>query len=311
MELVKIQNNTLETTGISENLFNRWISFLDVKEKTIETYTKAVRQFFKWLKENGITQPTRNDIINFRDNFMNENYKATTAQNYLMAVKQFFKWLESEGLYKDITKNVKSPKINAGFKKDYLTEKQTKLLLDSVDRTTVKGLRDYAILSLMVTTGLRDIEVTRINREDIGIVGDSPVIYLQGKGRNEKTEFVKIAPPVLKAINDYLEAVEISDSKKPVFGSISNRNNSEKMTTRSVSRIVKTHLLKAGLKSDRLTAHSLRHTTATLNLRNGATLQETQQLLRHSSINTTMIYSHLLEREENNSELRIANAIFN
>jgi integrase/recombinase XerC len=82
------------------------------------------------------------------------------------------------------------------------------------------------------------------------------------------------------------------------------------MTTRSISRIVKDRLIEAGFDSDRLTAHSLRHTAATLNLLNGGTVEETKQLLRHSNINTTLIYSHALERAKNDSENRIARAIF-
>ena len=83
------------------------------------------------------------------------------------------------------------------------------------------------------------------------------------------------------------------------------------MTTRSISRIAKNSLISADLNRERLTAHSLRHTTATLNLMNGATLEETQQLLRHSNINTTLIYVHSLERAKNESENRIANVLFN
>jgi integrase/recombinase XerC len=82
------------------------------------------------------------------------------------------------------------------------------------------------------------------------------------------------------------------------------------MTTRSISRIAKDKLVNAGFNSDRLTAHSFRHTAATLNLLAGATIEETQQLLRHTNSSTTMIYAHHLDRMRNNSENRIANVIF-
>ena len=82
------------------------------------------------------------------------------------------------------------------------------------------------------------------------------------------------------------------------------------MTTRSVSRVVKARLVSSGMDSDRLTAHSLRHTAATLMLVNGASITETQQILGHKNINTTMIYSHALDRAKNNGELRAAGAIF-
>ena len=94
-----------------------------------------------------------------------------------------------------------------------------------------------------------------------------------------------------------------------LFVSTSNNNKGQRLTTRSISGIVKKRLKAAGYTSNRLTAHSL-HTAGTLNLMNGGTLEETQQLLRHSNINTTMIYLHHLERENNQSEKRIADALF-
>ena len=82
------------------------------------------------------------------------------------------------------------------------------------------------------------------------------------------------------------------------------------MTTRSIRAIAKSSMVDAGFNSDRLTAHSMRHTAGTLALLNGASTREVQQLLRHSNINTTMIYAHELDRAKNNSELKVANAIF-
>ena len=96
---------------------------------------------------------------------------------------------------------------------------------------------------------------------------------------------------------------------EPLFTSASNRNRHGRMTTRSISRIAKQALVNSGLNSDRLTAHSLRHTTATLNLLAGASPEETQQLLRHSSLNTTMIYSHHIDRLQNKSAARVGAAI--
>ncbi len=299
----------LKVISFNEGLYKSWINYLDSKPKTIETYTRAIRQFYKYLGENGISQPTRSDIINYRD-YINASHKATTTASYLMAVKLFFQWLEQEGLYKDITQHIKAPKIENSYKKDYLNENQVKGLLASVDTSTLKGLRDYSILALMITTGLRDVEVMRANREDIGTVGGASVLYIQGKGKDGKNNFVKLAQPVEEAIKAYLKARDIKDPSAPLFTSTAHRNNNNRLTTRSISRIVKGRLIEAGLDSDRLTAHSLRHTAGTLNLRAGATLEETQQLLRHSNINTTMIYAHLLQREDNKSEERIASVIF-
>lgn len=308
--LIQSGNNQIAVTQpITEDLYNRFLAFIDAKPKTVETYTRALRQFFRYLSLNGIDRPTRADVIAFRDQ-LKEGHKPATVQNYIVAVRLFFRWAEQERVYPNIADNVKGAKLDAGHKKDYMTSKQIKNVLDKVERETTQGLRDYAILSLMVTTGLRTIEVSRANIEDLRTAGDSTVLYIQGKGRDEKTEYVKVTEEAEAAIRAYFNAAGTPEKGNPLFISLANKNAGQRLTTRSISRIVKTRLQNAGYDSDRLTAHSLRHTAGTLNLLNGGSLEETQQLLRHSNINTTMIYTHHLQRAKNNSERRIANAIF-
>ena len=292
------------------DLFNRWINFIDATPKTVQTYTRAIKQFVKYLKGRMITQPQREDIISFK-NDLKADHKPSTIQNYLAAIKQFFKWTSIEGLYPNIADHIKGEKLDKGFKKDYLTTAQAKKLLCSIDRNTLKGRRDYAMLLLMITTGLRTIEIERANIEDLRNVADFTALYVQGKGRTDRNEYVKISPPVEDAIREYLSFRGKTAQREPLFTSIANRNTGERMTTRSISRVVKEALKGINLDSDRLTAHSLRHTAGTINLLNGATLEETRQLLRHSNISTTMIYNHALERANNHSESRITKALFN
>lgn len=309
--LTVLQNNEIiENQGLTVDLLGRWTSFIDASPKTVDTYTKAVKQFFIYIMERDINKPTREDIIAYRD-YLKEDHKPTTVQSYLAALKIFFQWTEQERIYPNIAERVKGAKVDKGHKKDYLTTKQVNKLLGAVDRSTLKGKRDYAILSLMVTTGLRTISIIKADIQDIRAAGDATALYYQGKGHEEKADYVKIAEPVEDAIREYLTARGETKSAAPLFGSIAHRNAGERMTTRSISRVVKERLIAVGLDSDRLTAHSLRHTAATLNLLNGGTIEETQQLLGHQNINTTLIYSHALERARNNSENRIANAIFN
>lgn len=309
-ELTVIENTQPRATGeLGGDLFSRWTSYIDASQKTIDTYRKAIKQFFVYLQANGIRKPQREDIIAYRD-YLKRDHKPTTVQSYLAAVKLFFQWTEREGLYPNVADRVKGAKLDTEHKKDYLTTKQVGKLLGAIDRSTLKGKRDYALLSLMVTTGLRTISVINANIEDIRAAGDATALFYRGKGHEEKATYVKLAEPVEEAIRDYLSARGDTDGAEPLFCSIAHRNSGERMTTRSVSRIVKESLLEVDLKSDRLTAHSLRHTAATLNLLNGGTVEETKQLLDHSNINTTLIYSHALDRARNNSENRIARAIF-
>lgn len=302
-------NYLIEQNPISQNLFIRWISFVDASPKTVETYTKAIKYFGEYLSRYGIQQPTRETVIAYRDD-LKKDHKPTTVQSYLEAVKLFFQWTEQEKLYPNIAAHIKGAKLDSEYKRDYLTTKQVSKLLDAIDTSTLKGLRDYAMLSLMVTTGLRTISIVRADIGDIRTAGDSVALYYQGKGHEEKADYVKIAEPVEDAVRKYLKGRNEVDSAAPLFASISNRNSGGRMTTRSISRIAKDHLIEINLKSDRLTAHSLRHTAATLNLLNGGTVEETKQLLGHANINTTLIYSHALERAKNDSENRIAKAIF-
>ena len=295
--------------ALTKDLFTEWLQYIDVRPKTVQTYTRAIKQFLLWMKDNNISRPVREDIITYRDE-LKEEHKPNTVQAYMAAVKQFFRWTSIKGIYPDISVHVKGAKIDRGYKKDYLTSRQAAKLLKTVDRSTQKGLRDYAVLVLMLTTGVRTIEVCRANVEDLGTLGNSTILRLQGKGRDEKNELVKVEQHAEDAIRAYLRTRKNIKADSPLFSSIANRNKDGRMTTRSLSRLVKERLADANLISERLTAHSLRHTTATLNLLAGGTPQETQQLLRHANINTTMIYSHALEREKNNSEARVASAIF-
>ena len=182
--------------------------------------------------------------------------------------------------------------------------------METAKEESLQGLRDYAILALLFTGGLRTIEISRANIADIRTAGDNTVLYIQGKGREEKTEYVKIMPEVEDAIRAYLAARKPASTEEPLFTSTSNNSRGKRISTRSVSDIVKQALIKAGFNSDKLTAHSTRHTAVTLALLGGQSLQEVQQFARHANITTTQIYAHNLDRAKNQCEETIAKAIF-
>ena len=297
--------------GNQEDLLARFIAFIDATPNTVRTYTTSLRQWFKYLYEYQIQNPTPETVRQYRQQLAEDGKKPTTIQNYIIAVKQFFRWTEEEGLYPDIAKHVKGAKISTEHKKDYLTSGQARHVLELLNEDqTIKGKRNYAMLALMLTMGLRTIEVSRANIEDIRTEGDSTVLYVQGKGHIEKDAIVRMPQHVEQAIRAYLQARDVLDGTAPLFASTSHQNAGQRMTTRSISGIVKQSFIQAGYNSPRLTAHSTRHTAATLNLLNGATLEETQQLLRHVNLQTTEIYAHHLQAAKNKSSQRVDNAIF-
>ena len=303
-QVLDTTTNTAELISpINDDMFHSFMQYIDVKDKSLETYTRSLKQFFNYITVNGITEPTRQDIVQYRETLKSDKQPAT-VQLYMIAVKQFFKWTDKAGIYPNVADNVKGVSVSKGMKKDYLTTGQVKDVLSRIDTETVKGKRDYAIIALMVTCGLRDIEVSRANVADLRTRQNSTVLYIQGKGKDDRESFVVVPDSLETVIRDYLKAR--GGNSKALFTSNSNHGKGDRLTTRSISRIVKTAMINAGLDSDRLTAHSLRHTAVTQALIAGQTLQEVQQFARHSNINTTLIYAHNLENEKNECSGKLA-----
>lgn len=293
-------NALVSQPKVSQALFDRFVAYLDVAPKTVETYKTNIKQFFTYLQNNGISSPTRDDVIAFRDT-IKKTCKPTTVAGYIIALRQFFNWTASEGFYPNIADHVKGAKIDKNFKKDYFTSEQIRTILNNIDRNTPQGKRDYAMLLLMVSCGLRDIEVNRANIEDLRALGDNTVLYVQGKGHEEKSIFVKIPQPVEMAIREYLMERTNKQPSSPLFVSLSNHAKDERLTTRSISRIAKNAFRSAGFDSERLTSHSLRHTGITLALLSGENfrLDEVQQYSRHASIDILQTYNHSLDAAKN------------
>lgn len=303
-ELQRIETAITGTAGSKEELLERFLAALDVKPKTKETYRKALNQFFYWRDSSGSDGSTRAEILAYK-NFLMDNYAAATVSAYLTAVRSFYRWLEAEKVFPNIAAGIKGAKSAKGYRKDTLTKAQAKAILEGIDRSTNSGRRNYALVNLLLRTGLRTIEAERANMEDIRQEAGQALLYIQGKGRDSKDDFIILTPATLDPIREYIAATGGRKPQQPIFTSESHRNPGKRLTTRSISRIVKNTLRNAGIDSDRITAHSLRHTAITFSLLNGATLQEAQAMARHSNIQTTLVYAHNLNRINSAAEHRI------
>ncbi len=287
-------------------LIDQFIASQDIAKSSKETYRKALKQFVSWLDEtcrlDHPSQLQREDILAYRDFLKAENRSSYTVSNYLTPVRKLFEWLESEKIYPNIARNVKGAKKARGFRKDCLTPEQIREALDSIDTSTQDGLRDYALFNLLVRTGLRTIEIIRATVGDVRQQSGEAVLWIQGKGRDDKDDFVLLLPDALRPINRYLASRGKLSANDPMFSSHSNRNNGTALTTRSIRRIIKNILRSIDIDSDRLSAHSLRHTAVTLSIKGGATLQQAQAMARHSDPKTTMVYFHNLDRINSGAE---------
>lgn len=292
-----------------DNAYEKFLSYVDASPKTIETYTRNLRQFWKYIQDNNISQPTREDILAYRDE-IKTRLKPSTVQNYITVVRVFFEWLEQERIYPNVAKKIKGAKIGRDHKKDYFTKSQVKTIINGIDKDSEVGLRNYAIFMLMVSCGLRTIEVSRANIEDLRARGGKEVLYIQGKGHEEKEAFVNIPAPVEKAIRTYLKARGKVKDSEPLFCSTSNNSAGGRLTTRSISGIVKESMKNAGFDNERFTAHSLRHSAVTCAIEEGQPVQVVQAFARHNNIQTTMIYYHAQEATNNPCSDIVCKAIF-
>jgi len=291
--------------GFAE-LVRRFLASLDRRESSKSTYARALKQFGRWIETVPPAGPlTRENVLDYKRALIGRKLSPFTVNCYLTAVKRFFAWSEGAGLYPDIAKGIEPMRRGHNFRKDAFTPAQARELLNAVKVRTVKGKRDFAIINLMMRTGLRTIEIRRADVGDIANRGDQTVLYIQGKGRDEKSEFVLLTPATLAPIKSYLKTRDAFAQDAPLFAAISNRNRNGRMTTRSVSRLAKTAINRIAPGNNRLTAHSLRHSAVTFALLGGATVQEAQAFARHADINTTLIYAHNIDRIGAAPEIKI------
>ena len=158
----------IHTFTVWSAAIDKYLENLDVKPKSKDTYRKALKQFRQWITErNGTNKaPERADILAYKE-YLRANYTASTVSAYITAVRGLFTWLEAEKQYPNIAAGIKGAKAAKGFKKDTLTPGQARRMLDAADGDNLEQMRDYALVNLLLRTGLRTVEAERANIEDI------------------------------------------------------------------------------------------------------------------------------------------------
>ena len=296
MNLVSLDREALVTTQRLEELLNSFIEAQDIKPNSKQLYRRTLKQYFNWIERKGyrLSDVARPQIIEYKEELLKSGKSSLTTGSYITAVKLFYEWTEANKYYPNIAKGVGSPKRKQQFRKQPLLPSQATELLNYYQTKTI---RDYAIVSLLLRTGLRTIELIRANVEDIVFKGSQRVLLIQGKGRDERDNFVVLTDKTYKPIEEYLNTRDSTKDSGPLFISSSNNNKGEGLTTRTISYIAKEGLKAIGLNDKQFTAHSLRHSTAVNILRAGGSLETAQFTLRHSNPATTQIYTATLNEE--------------
>lgn len=287
----------------------------NLSQGTVKMYHMYLYKFLDYAKEDlKKEEPTINDlskelITDFRvylnrkksETNPSETLSKSTQNCFLISLRSFLKYISVQKDIKALDANkVTLSKIGDRVPK-FLTQDELDRLFSMQNVSRLSGLRDRAILELLYSTGMRVSELVSLDKSDISNeVLDNREFTVVGKGRKARTVFLNDA--AVQWLKRYLNFRK--DDFKPLFvrysGKSMNPNDpygeSLRITPRSIQRMVKKYTVKAGIAKN-VTPHVLRHSFATHILREGADLRSVQDLLGHSNISTTQIYTHLTNKD--------------
>lgn len=279
-----------------ERLIEIFLNSQDIMDKSRETYRWGLKRFFRWMRTTGRTLQTMTpaDVVQFKGKLSKERLSPLTVGAYMTAVRRFYGWTETSLIYPNIARSVKTPKGRKGFRKTALTPEEAASLLEHLKG---RSLRDYAIVNLILRTGLRTVEVMRADVGDITRKRGKRILKVWGKGAEDKDAMVIIGEPVWNPIREYLSTRGDVQKDDPLFVTEGKGHRGERVSTRTIQRLCKEALRAIGLDSHEYSAHSLRHTTAVTIIRKGGDLNDVQRVLRHASQVTSQVYTASIEQE--------------
>ncbi|MCL2521321.1 MAG: site-specific integrase [Erysipelotrichales bacterium] len=303
--------NRITSYSIAQKI-DEYISFIDLKPISKVSYEKVLAAYLEYLRECGIKNPNRNTILAYKEYLIKRKLASATIQKTLVVLRGFYRYLKLNGIDEDITYAVKGVKVATTYKRQPLTEEDIRRVIVNARKkaNTQKGKRNLAIIVLLFTTGVRSVEIERADIEDIDVVGNGYVLYIQGKGRDDKDNFVKLTFDVYKILLEYLEGRNnLHQKRNPLFTTHLRSGKEIRMKTAVIRSMIKEHFRSIGLDSRAFSAHSTRHSFATLSLIAGASILEVKESLRHSSITSTQIYSHLVEKMKSGTNELVSDVI--
>lgn len=295
-------------------LLEEFLRSQDVNELSRKEYRSVVNYFVRWVVCQGLDfwKLKKANMIQYKSDMLKKGLSVYTIGLYLTVTRKLFDFLVQEGYYEDnMALGVKAPRKDCLFRKNYLTMDKVNMLLGVIDRGTISGKRDYAIVSLMLRTGMRRVEVCRMKVGDVSN-GDRLLISIQRKGKVDKNCQIGITDKILECLHDYLVCRDDLTDDSPLFVAHHKGYEGRPISDVMVSRLVKKYLRGIGLDSKKYTCHSLRHTAAILALKAGASIYDVQQMLGHSSIETTRIYLRAIDEEKrlDNPAIRCLDNLF-
>lgn len=289
--LVKAQSGQLVAPADIDRLTKALFNGLDINPTTQADYEIRTPLFLTFVRDNGLT---RNTYIEYKRYLGSRaDFSVSTKAKYLTVSKIVLKELNRQGyLPADITSTIKGFKQSKKHKKDGLNDDEMATLMEAVKKLpeSTETKRIKAILTLLTLQGLRQVEITRLDVDDIDLPANTALVL--GKGRDDK-EIIYLHPETTKALTDYMRAGKVKSGA--LFTSKSNNSKNQRLTTRSIRGMVKDLLNSLGIEK---TTHGFRHYfTTTLIKTYKGDLLEVASYTRHRSLEMLQVYNDTIKKQ--------------
>lgn len=261
---------------------------------TVASYMRDIRQFSDWLRNHediGVLEVEQLNIRAYLDRLIEDGRSNATISRTLASLKNFYAYLVSSG-FLDQTPTIEV-RIDRGEKKlpQILTGREIELLLQQPAQTDSKGFRDKAMLETMYATGIRVTELINLNIEDVNLALGS-IKCTNGS----KTRTIPLYPAALQAISAYIATVRIGMLADPEEKALFVNVSGVRMSRQGFWKIIKHYQAMAHIEKE-ITPHTLRHSFAVHLLENGADIGSLQELMGHSDISSTQMYTQMINQK--------------
>ncbi len=262
---------------------------------TISSYMRDIRQFSEWLQQNeetSILDASQLNISDYLVYLLSQGKSGATASRTLASLKNFYSYAVSSGFLEETPVSAEIH-VERGEKKlpQILTGKEVELLLAQPVCVDPKGFRDKAMLEVMYATGIRVTELIDLNVDDVNL--ELGIIKCRSA---KKSRAIPLYPAALRALGAYLRDVRMVMLDNPMEKALFVNVSGARMSRQGFWKILKFYQSKAGIEKD-ITPHTLRHSFAVHLLENGADLTSLQELMGHSDISSTQMYTHMINQK--------------
>lgn len=287
---------------MSKLIMNKYIDYMEnekgLASNTLEAYKRDIMQFKDYIVKNNINDSTavnKTVIITYLMSLQKEGKATSTISRSLASIRCFYQYLLNNNLIdEDPTLNLRSPKSERKLP-HILTKEEVDLLLSQPSKDNFKGSRDKAMLELLYATGIRVSEIVALDLDKLNL--ELGYLYLDNSGLNERV--IPIGSIALKYLGNYIEKYRNEVLKNKGQVALFLNYNGNRLTRQGFWKIIKQYTIKSKIDK-KITPHTLRHSFAVHLLQNGADIKMVQEMLGHSDISTTQIYSFAT----NNKKLR-------